>query len=63
VHPHPVAERLCRPRIWPGSVSLPTQLAPPVEVFTVGIDSQGDHGGVLELQWDRTQYSLRFSVQ
>jgi hypothetical protein len=39
------------------------QLAQPVEVFTIGIDSQGDRGGVLKLQWDRTQYSLPFSVQ
>jgi hypothetical protein len=39
------------------------QLAQPVEVFTIGIDPQGDRGGVLRLQWDRTQYSLPFSVQ
>jgi hypothetical protein len=34
-----------------------------VETFTIGIDPQGDHGGVLRLQWDRTQYSLPFTVQ
>jgi len=38
-------------------------LAQPVEVFTIGIDSQGDRAGVLKLQWDRTQYSLPFSVE
>jgi len=38
-------------------------LAQPVEVFTIGIDSQSDRAGVLKLQWDRTQYSLPFSVE
>jgi hypothetical protein len=57
------APSMTRPRIWPGSISLPTQLAQPVEVFIIGIDSQSDRGGVLELQWDRTQYSPPFRVQ
>jgi len=38
-------------------------LPQPMETFTIGIDPQGDHGGVLRLQWDRTQYSLPFTVQ
>lgn len=37
-------------------------LTRPVEVFTIAIDPAGA-GGVLRLRWDRTQYSLPFTVQ
>ena len=37
-------------------------LARPVETFTIAIDPAAG-GGVLRLQWDRTQYSLPFSVE
>jgi DUF2911 family protein len=44
-------------------VDLATEsLAQPVEIFTIAIDSQGS-GGMLKLAWDRTQYSLPFTVQ
>lgn len=38
-------------------------LPQPVETFTIAVDPQGDRGGVLKLQWDRTQLSLPFTVQ
>jgi hypothetical protein len=45
-------------------VDLATQSLPqPVETFTIAIDPQGAGGGVLKLQWDRTQYTLPFTVQ
>lgn len=37
-------------------------LAQPVETFTIAIDPAAG-GGVLRLRWDRTQYSLPFTVQ
>jgi hypothetical protein len=44
-------------------VDLATESLPqPVEIFTIAIDSQGN-GGMLKLAWDRTQYSLPFTVQ
>jgi hypothetical protein len=42
-----------------GTESLPQ----PVETFTIAIDSKGGSAGVLKLQWDRTQYTLPFTVQ
>ena len=45
-------------------VDLATESLPqPVETFTIAIDPQGSRGGVLKLQWDRTQYTLPFTVQ
>jgi hypothetical protein len=38
-------------------------LAQPVEMFTISIDPQGSGGGVLRLEWDRTRYTLPFTVQ
>jgi len=44
-------------------VDLATEPLPqPVEIFTIAIDPQGN-GGMLKLVWDRTQYSLPFTVQ
>ena len=44
-------------------VAVTTEALPqPVETFTIAIDSQGA-GGVLKFQWDRTQFSLPFTVQ
>jgi hypothetical protein len=44
-------------------VDLATEPLPqPVEIFTIAIDPQGT-GGTLKLEWDRTQYSLPFTVQ
>ena len=37
-------------------------LAQPVETFTIAVDPAAG-GGVLRLRWDRTQYSLPFTVQ
>ncbi|MGE5231318.1 MAG: DUF2911 domain-containing protein [Deltaproteobacteria bacterium] len=37
-------------------------LAQPVETFTIAIEPAAG-GGVLRLQWDRTQYSLPFTVE
>jgi DUF2911 family protein len=37
-------------------------LPQPVETFTIAVDPQGA-GGVLKLQWDRTQFLLPFTVQ
>ena len=45
-------------------VDLATQSLPqPVETFTIAIDPKGSGGGVLKLEWDRTQYTLPFTVQ
>jgi hypothetical protein len=45
-------------------VDLATESLPqPVETFTIAIDPKGSSGGVLKLQWDRTQYTLPFTVQ
>ncbi len=42
-------------------VDLPaTQLAQPVEQFTIGVDPQGS-GGVLWMAWDRTKLAIAFS--
>ncbi|MGH7517010.1 MAG: DUF2911 domain-containing protein [Gemmatimonadales bacterium] len=38
------------------------QLAQTVEPFTIAIDRQGQ-GGVLRLQWDRTRFSVPFTVR
>jgi Protein of unknown function (DUF2911) len=44
-------------------VDVATESLPqPVEIFTIAIDPQGN-GGMLKLVWDRTQYSLPFTVQ
>ncbi len=44
-------------------VDVATESLPqPVEIFTIAIDPQGN-GGMLKLAWDRTQYSLPFTVQ
>ena len=41
-------------------VDLPaTQVAPPVEEFTMGVDAQGA-GGVLWMAWDRTKLAIPF---
>jgi hypothetical protein len=37
-------------------------LAEPLEIFTIGVDST-DRGGVLVIAWDRTRYSLPFTVR
>jgi len=37
-------------------------VAEPVEIFTIGVDST-DKGGVLTIAWDRTRYSLPFTVR
>jgi hypothetical protein len=34
----------------------------PVEIFTIGVDST-TKGGVLTIAWDRTRYSLPFTVR
>ena len=36
-------------------------LPAPVETFTIAVDA-ADAGGVLRLRWDRTEYSLPFTV-
>jgi hypothetical protein len=36
-------------------------LSAPVETFTIAVDA-ADRGGVLRLRWDRTEYSLPFTV-
>jgi hypothetical protein len=37
------------------------QLAQPIEVFTIAVEAN-DGGGVLSLAWDRTRYSVPFTV-
>ena len=44
-------------------VDLATEALPQaVETFTIAIDTQAS-GGVLKFQWDRTQFSLPFTIQ
>jgi hypothetical protein len=44
-------------------VDLATESLPqPMEIFTIAIDPRGN-GGMLKLAWDRTEYSLPFTVQ
>jgi hypothetical protein len=44
-------------------LDLATEALPqPVETFTIAIDPAAG-GGVLRLEWDRTRYSLPFTVQ
>ena len=34
-----------------------------VDQFTMAIDSEASGGGVLKMQWEKTQYSVAFTVK